>query len=710
MLQSFIYEFDYGKNKVRLETGLMARQSSSSVLASINDTVVLVTIVFNDEVKIDQDFFPLSVYYQEKFYSSGKIPGSFFRREGRPSDNEVILSRLIDRSIRPLFSSKYLNEIQIVVNVISLDSEIHTDIISIIGVSAALSISKIPIDSFLGVARVGYLDNNFVLNPCLSQINLSMLDLVLSGTRKGILMIDASCNFLKEKEILNAIYYGYKNIKNVIKNISIFSEKYFNSKVNVLKKTDIPRYFLSKDILNIINKYKGYFKKAYDISNKILRNKKIKEIINNLFIKLNNSKEIFSKFLVLEEIRKIERKILINKLVNFNKRIDNRGLDEIRDIDIKIGLLPKRVHGSALFTRGDTQALVTVTLGTYKDAQNFNDLFLGDRLDKFIFHYNFPPYAVGEIGNIGIPKRREIGHGYLAKKGVFPVMPEVKDFPYTVRVVSDILESNGSSSMASVCGASLSLMDAGVPIKDSVSGIAMGLIKNNINDEVFILSDIIGDEDRLGDMDFKVVGTSSGITALQMDMKIAGITCEIIEKSLLKAKEGRLLILDKMNSFISKVNRNLSPFAPKIYTIKINKNQIRNVIGKGGSVIKSLTERYNCVIEVENNGVIQITSNNKKNIINVINYIKEITSQVKIGVIYLAKVIRIVDFGIFVSFLGNKEGLIHISQIYINKNILKNRKRNNKNILNFFKIGQKITVKVLEICSINNKIKLSMRI
>ncbi len=701
MLQSTIFEFKLGENRVKLETGLMARQSTSCVIASMDDTVILVTIVCNNEIKLDQKFFPLSVHYQEKFYSGGRIPGSFFRREGRSSDNEIILSRLIDRAIRPLFNMEILNEVQIVINLISLDPQVSTDVISIIGVSAALGISGLPLNC-LGACRVGLVDHKYIINPSLSDINLSKLNLVIAGTKDGILMIDACCDSLNENEVYKAINFGYKNIRYVIDNINIFCDKYYNNKFFKFKSISVTNSLLSKDILSRIYKYKKFFEEIYNVYlDKFDRLKKIQKIIHDIYKELSDNSYVFPEYLVLHEISKIERDILIAKLIKTQKRIDGRLKNSVRDIDIRIGLLPKRVHGSALFTRGETQALVTVTLGTYKDAQSFDDLFGGERLDKFIFHYNFPPYSVGEIGNIGIPKRREIGHGYLAKKGIIPIMPNVDKFPYTIRIVSDILESNGSSSMASVCGASLALMDAGVSIKSSVAGIAMGLLKDKNN--IFILTDIIGDEDRLGDMDFKVIGTFNGITALQMDMKVKGITCDIIYDSLLKAKEGRLIILEKMNLHISDSKKNISPFAPKIYNIKIDKNQIKDVIGKGGSVIKNLTEKSSAIIEVEDNGFIKVISNNKKNALYVINRIKEITAKVKVGLVYIAKVIKIVNFGVFVSFLGNRHGLVHISQIY-------NKLKKTKNILNHFKIGQKISVKVLEVCSNTGKIKLTMNI
>ncbi len=701
MLEYNVLEFKYGRNIIKLENGFIARQSTSSVLASMDDTVVIATIVCNDEPNFDQKFLPLTVNYQEKFYSIGKIPGSFFRREGRSSDIEIIISRLIDRSVRPLFKKNFLNDIQIIVNVISVNPQINTDIISIIAVSAALNISGIPGIKTLGVARIGYINNNYILNPSLSEINLSLLNLIVVGTKDYIFMIDSSSNNLHERFIIDGINFAYDNFKSIIDNINIFTEK--NKNIYFSNFSNINFNYLYEDFSDDINNYiynyciKDIKEIYFNNLNKKNRNNNLKLIENNLIIELNK-KNIFKNYLIKNKIFKLEKEIIIKKLLDFNLRIDGRYENDIRDIDIKVGFLPKRVHGSSLFTRGETQALVTVTLGTSRDAQIFNDVFLGERLDNFIFHYNFPPYSVGEIGNIGIPKRREIGHGYLAKKGILPILPCIKKFPYTLRIVSDILESNGSSSMASVCGASLALMDAGVPIKNHVSGIAMGLIKTN--NKNIILSDIIGDEDRLGDMDFKIIGTYKGINALQMDMKINNITYEDVIFSLKKSNYARFFILDKMNSFINKPNKYLSFYAPKIYKFKININKIKNIIGKGGSVIKSLTEKNNCLIEVNNDGFISIISNNQKNINNVVNDIKEIINNIRLGSVYLGKIIKIVSFGLFVSFLKNKEGLVHISKIY-----LKNR---NKNIFDYFKVGQHIYVKVLNIDN-NKRIKLSIK-
>ncbi len=700
MFKNNVLNFNYGRNIIKLENGYIARQCNSSIIASMDDTVVIVTLVCNDEIENDQKFLPLTVNYQEKFYSVGKIPGSFFRREGRPSDVEIITSRLIDRSIRPLFGKNFFSNIQIVINVISVNPQISTDIISIIAVSAVLKISGIDNIESLGVARVGFINNKYILNPILNEIIISKLNLIVVGSNENIFMIDCSCKNINEKYIIDGINFAYDNFKKLIFNINRFSLICNKKKIY----NNINNFCYNKIFSNNLNNYiydycfkkiKLIYLEKYNKKNRI---KLLENIKKKILKKLVNNDENFYEYFVINKINEIEKKILIDNLINNNIRIDGRKENDIRKIDIKVGFLPKRVHGSSLFTRGETQALVTVTLGTSKDAQSFDDIFLGERIDNFIFHYNFPPYSVGEIGNIGIPKRREIGHGYLAKKGIIPILPNIKKFPYTIRIVSDIMESNGSSSMASVCGASLALMDAGVPIKYHVAGIAMGLIKTNKKN--FILSDIIGDEDRLGDMDFKIIGTYKGITALQMDMKIKCININDIIESFEKSNNSRLYILNKMDDKIKFSRSYLSPYCPKIYKFKINIDKIRKVIGKGGNVIKSLTQKNNCLIEINDDGLINIISNNKINAINAINDIKKIIGFViKKGSIYLAKIIKIVNFGLFVSISREKESLIHISRIYNNKKV--------DNIFNYFKIGQYIYVKVINI-DINGKLKLNI--
>ncbi len=692
MLKPITLEFTYGKYNLKLETGYIAQQTNATVIASMNETVVIVTIVSNGTLPMKKNFFPLSIHYQEKFYSAGKIPGSFFRRESRLSDTEIIISRLIDRSIRPLFKNNF-HDIQIVINVVSLDPQINADIISIIGVSAALSISNIYYKHIIGVAKVGYINNKFILNPNLTDTIHSQLELIVSGTTKNILMIDASSDNLKENIILNAIQYAVDHYQCIIKNIILFTKKVLGNK----KKHFLVYYKLPQKIKKHIRLHYTYnITQHLSNPNKNSRKLQLNKIKQEILFHYNPYNFAIKEYLLLQVIEKIEKNILINRLLLHKKRLDNRRIYDIRNIDIKINFLPKRVHGSALFTRGETQSLVTVTLGTSKDAQSFDDIFLGNRIDNFIFHYNFPPYSVGEIGNIGLPKRREIGHGYLAKKGLLPVIPSNKTFPYTIRLVSEIMASNGSSSMASVCGASLALMNAGVPIKYAVAGIAMGLITTK--KKLYILTDIMGDEDRLGDMDFKIVGTHTGITALQMDIKNANINLNIIQLVLHKARKSRLSVLEKMNQTINNSNVKLSPYVPKIYKLKIDINKIKDVIGKGGSVIKSLTENNNCSIEIENDGNIKIISNNKENVRNVINSIKNIITKIKIGSIHIAKIIKIVDFGIFVTFLETKQGLIHISQFKLPQK---------KNLLNYFKLGQYISVKILDI-NRYGKIKLKL--
>lgn len=691
MLDSIVHTFQYGKHKIVLETGNIARQATSSVIARMDDTVVLVTVVAQKNQKNGKEFFPLTINYQERTYAVGKIPGSFFRREGRPGENEVLISRLIDRPIRPLFPKEFLDEVQIIITVISVNPQIKPDIISIIGTSAALSLSGLPFYGPIGASRVGYINNEYVLNPTTSEIKNSDLNLVISSTKKAILMVESESNFLTEKEIINAIIYGYSQQQIVINNINDFSKKISQ------KKWDWEIGNKNHVLINRITELsKSKIENAYKIFEKKKRNdllNKIKlELITDIILEDSNIQEEEINIIV----HNIEKNIVRNRIVRDNIRIDGRTKNMIRNLDIRTNILP-RTHGSALFTRGETQALVTTTLGTARDAQNLDDL-TGEKSDNFLFHYNFPAYAVGEIGIGGSPKRREIGHGNLAKRSILAVMPKIEKFPYTIRVVSEITESNGSSSMASVCGASLSLMDAGVPIKSPVAGIAMGLIKEKNN--FVILTDILGDEDHLGDMDFKVAGNKYGITALQMDIKIEGITQEIIQIALKEAKIARLLILKVMEENIKIPRNKISEFAPRIHIIKINPEKIKDIIGKGGSVIRSLTEETNTAIEIEDDGTIKIAAANNEKIQFAIKKIQDITADIEIGKIYHGKVTKIVTFGAFILFSGkNKEGLIHISQI--------SKKRIDK-IQNHLKIGQKVIVKVLEIDR-NGKIRLSLK-
>ncbi|MFT8229932.1 MAG: polyribonucleotide nucleotidyltransferase [Enterobacterales bacterium] len=691
MLNSFVSEFKYGKYNIKLETGLIARQSTSAVLASMDDTTVLVSVVVSKQLNNKQGFFPLTVNYQERAYAVGKFPGGFFRREGRPNENEMLISRLIDRSLRPIFDKNFFNDIQIIITVLSANPNINPDLISIIGSSAAISLSGVPFNGPIGIARVGLIDDVYILNPSIKDMHKTSLDLVISSTIDEITMVESSSKILKKEKILEGIMYGHEQQKILINNINKFVTKV--GKKNFNYKT----YCIDSNLKSKIYTLSySKLKNACSISNKIERLdmfESIKSYVNEELIK--DQYENIEDSTIENILNDFKITIVRNKILKKNCRIDSRSKDEIRDIDIKTNILP-RTHGSALFTRGDTQALVTVTLGTNRDAQNVDEL-INEKVNKFLLHYNFPPYCVGEIGIIGVPKRREIGHGNLAKRGLISVMPDINKFPYTIRVVSEITESNGSSSMASVCGASLALMDAGVPIKSSIAGIAMGLIKEN--DNFVVLSDILGDEDYIGDMDFKVIGSREGITALQMDIKISGINKNIIEVSLNKAMFSIKYIIDIMENNIKSHRKNISKFAPRIHKLKINPDKIKDIIGKGGSIIRSLTESTNTTIDIENDGIITIASINCNNINKAINKIKEITTDIKVGGIYEGKVKKIVDFGAFVTILALKEGLLHISQI--------TEKRIEK-ISNYLTVGQTIQVKVIEIDH-KGRIRLSMK-
>ncbi|QJC30042.1 polyribonucleotide nucleotidyltransferase [Enterobacteriaceae endosymbiont of Plateumaris sericea] len=690
MLNPIISRFKYGNNIVTIETGIIARQATSAVMVSIDDTAVFVTIMVDKNLKPEQSFFPLSVNYQERSYAAGRIPGNFFRREGRQSEGEILISRLIDRSIRPLFTKGFLNEIQITATVMSVNTSINPDIVAIIGASAVLNLSGIPFNGPIGSSRVGYINNQYILNPTTEDMKKSQLDLVVTGTKNEILMVEAQANSLNEDQIMNAIIFGHNEQQILIDNIQKLTDKIEKNNfewqlIKINEEIEKKIIFLAKNSLN----------DAYNIKEKNNRTNEINSIKSQVNTLIQQEYNDISNNQINEIFYNLEKNIIRKKIFNNNLRIDGRDHDMIRNLDVRTGILP-RTHGSALFTRGETQSLVTATLGTTRDAQILDDL-LGDRTNNFIFHYNFPPYAVGEIGILGSPKRREIGHGYLAKKAIIPVMPNIEEFPYTTRIVSEITESNGSSSMASVCGASLAMMDAGIPIKNAVAGISMGLIKNKNN--FIILSDILGDEDHLGDMDFKVAGTHEGITALQMDIKITGITYEIIKLALIQAKSARLHILEVMKQVISTPRKNISEFAPRIHTIKINPEKIKDMIGKGGSVIRALTEETDTIIEIEDTGIIKIAAKNNSQIKFAIRRIKEITADIEVGKIYNGKVIRIVDFGAFIVIDNGKEGLVHISQI-TNKHVNK--------VSDYLKLQQKVLVKVMEIDR-QGRIRLSIK-
>ncbi|GGM86009.1 MULTISPECIES: polyribonucleotide nucleotidyltransferase [Shewanella] len=678
-MNPIVKSFEYGQHTVTLETGVIARQADAAVLASMGDTTVLVTVVGKKEAEAGRDFFPLTVNYQEKSYAAGKIPGGFFKREGRPSEDETLIARLIDRPIRPLFPNGFTNEVQVIITVVSVDPQIEPDIISMIGTSAALAISGIPFSGPLGAARVGYINGEYVLNPTVTQLESSQLNLVVAGTESAVLMVESEAQALPEEVMLGSVVYGHDQQQVVIKAIAEFKaeagkpawnwtapvqDETLVAQIKALAEAglgDAYKIQVKQDRYAQVAVVKAATKEALLASNPNIDLREVDGLLGSL-----------------------EKKVVRGRIIRGEPRIDGREPDMIRALSVLAGVLP-RTHGSALFTRGETQALVTCTLGTERDAQKI-DSIMGERTSRFMLHYNFPPYSVGETGMVGSPKRREIGHGKLAWRGINAVMPSAEEFPYSVRVVSEITESNGSSSMASVCGTSLALMDAGVPIKTSVAGIAMGLVKEG--DDFVVLSDILGDEDHLGDMDFKVAGTRDGVTALQMDIKIEGITKEIMEIALQQAYGARVHILNVMDQAIGSHRDDISDHAPRITTIKINPEKIRDVIGKGGAVIRALTEETGTTIELEDDGTVRIASSNGEATKEAIRRIEEITSEVEVGRIYNGKVIRIVDFGAFVNILPGKDGLVHISQISDERVA---------NVSDHLELNQEVTVKVMEV-------------
>ncbi|WP_407083257.1 polyribonucleotide nucleotidyltransferase [Photobacterium leiognathi] len=689
-MNPIVKTFQYGNHTVTLETGVMARQATAAVMVSMDDTSVFVSVVGKKTAVEGQDFFPLTVNYQERTYAAGKIPGGFFKREGRPSEGETLTARLIDRPIRPLFPDDFKNEVQVIATVVSVNPAVSPDIVTMIGTSAALAISGIPFNGPIGAARVGYINDQFVLNPSNVELEESRLDLVVAGTEAAVLMVESEADRLTEEQMLQAVVFGHDQQQTVIKAINEFAAEvatpawdWVAPAENTVLKNKIAELAEAKLV------------EAYQITEKMARYDRIHEIadeVNEVLLAEDveaNTKEIHTIF------HDLEKTVVRRSIIAGNPRIDGREKDMVRALDVRTGVLP-RTHGSSLFTRGETQALVTATLGTQRDAQIIDEL-TGEKKDYFLLHYNFPPYCVGETGFVGSPKRREIGHGKLAKRGIAAVMPSIDEFPYTVRVVSEITESNGSSSMASVCGTSLALMDAGVPIKASVAGIAMGLVKEG--DDFVVLSDILGDEDHLGDMDFKVAGTEDGITALQMDIKIEGITKEIMQIALNQAKGARKHILSVMDNAINTPREDISEFAPRIHTMKINPEKIKDVIGKGGAVIRALTEETGTTIEIEDDGTVKIAATEGTAAKEAIRRIEEITADVEVGRIYTGKVMRIVDFGAFVSVIGTKEGLVHISQI--------SQDRVEK-VSDYLQMGQEVKVKVLEIDR-QGRIRLSMK-
>ncbi|MGB1144607.1 MAG: polyribonucleotide nucleotidyltransferase [Glaciecola sp.] len=682
--------FQYGQHTVTLETGVVARQATAAVMASMDDTSVLVTVVGKKEAKADQDFFPLTVNYQEKAYAAGKIPGGFFKREGRPSEGETLTARLIDRPIRPLFPESFKNEVQIVITVVSANPEIPTDIISLIGTSAALAISGIPFNGPIGAARVGYTNGEYILNTRHSEQAESQLDLVVAGTESAVLMVESEADILSEEVMLGAVVFGHEQSQAVINNVREFA-----AKVNTPKWDWTPEAENTELKTKVAELAKAGMTEAYQISDKLARKDAVVAVTSaaSAAILAENPEQDPKE--VSELLHDLESEVVRSRILAGEPRIDGRDPAMIRALDVATGVLP-RTHGSSVFTRGETQALVAATLGTERDAQMIDELG-GTSTSRFMLHYNFPPYCVGETGFIGSPKRREIGHGRLAKRGIQAVMPSETEFPYVVRVVSEITESNGSSSMASVCGTSLALMDAGVPIKASVAGIAMGLVKSDEN--FVVLSDILGDEDHLGDMDFKVAGTTNGITALQMDIKIEGITQEIMQIALKQAKEARLHILGVMDQAIGGHRDELSEFAPRIYTLKIDQEKIRDVIGKGGAMIRAITEASDTNIEIEDDGTIKIFATEKAKATIAIEKIEQVTAEIEVGKVYTGKVSRIADFGAFVEVLPGKDGLVHISQI-AHERVAK--------VTDYLSEGQEVQVKVMEIDR-QNRVRLSMK-
>jgi polyribonucleotide nucleotidyltransferase len=690
-LNKIVKTFQYGQQEVRLETGATARQAHGAVVASIGDTVVMVTVVGRKE-KGHLDFFPLTVEFEERTYAAGKIPGGFFKREGRPSESAILTCRLIDRPIRPLFADGFMNEVQVIATVMSIDPEISADIVALIGTSAALEISGLPFNGPLGAARVGFVNGEYVLNPSKTVLaEESDLDLVVAGTASAVLMVESEAKILSEEQMLGAVMFGHEQSQAVINAVLELGQEAGKEKWDW--KAPEKDASIGERVAELAG---NQIADAYAISDKVERQNalnavkdSIKEVMCPADSEVNISSEVSS------EIKSLEKKYVRGRIIAGESRIDGRDTKTVRAISVETGILP-RTHGSAKFTRGETQAIVVATLGTERDSQVI-DALDGDFRDSFMLHYNFPPYCVGETGRVGTPKRREIGHGRLAKRGIKAVIPSQEEFPYTIRVVSEITESNGSSSMASVCGTSLALMDAGVCTKAPVAGVAMGLIKEG--DDFAVLTDILGDEDHLGDMDFKVAGTNEGITALQMDIKIDGITREIMEKALEQAKSGRMFILEEMNKAISAPREEMSEFAPRIMTITINPEKIRDVIGKGGAVIRALSEETGVSIDIDDDGTIKIASTDNAAAKEAIRRIEQITADVEVDAIYEGKVVRLMDFGAFVNILPGRDGLVHISQI--------SNERVNQ-VTDVLKEGDQVKVKVLEVDK-QGRVRLSMK-
>ena len=686
MFKHFKEDIDFGGKKITLETGKIARQADGAIIATMGETVVIATVVGAKKVNPETDYFPLSVNYQEKYYAAGKIPGGYFKREARPTESETLTSRLIDRPIRPLFPDDFRNEVQVLPTVLSYDNENEADILSIIASSAALSISGLPFQGPVGASRVGFIDGKYILNPSKKELETSKLDLVVAGTKDAVLMVESEASGLSEKEMLKAVKFGHDGFKAVIEGIKKLSKKCAKEAWKIEK----------KDNSKIFNKIKKELTKDLEKAFSEKDKKKRSEMISLAGEKCKSLFEDNEELLeheIMMQLKNLEKDIVRSRIIKSKKRIDGRGLSDVRPIKCEVGILP-RVHGSALFTRGETQAIVTTTLGTTDDEQRIESLE-GLKRERFMLHYNFPPFSVGETGRIGTG-RREIGHGKLAWRALNSSLPKKENFPYTLRIVSEITESNGSSSMATVCGSSLALMDAAVPIPEPVAGIAMGLIKEK--DKFSILSDILGDEDHLGDMDFKVAGTKNGITSLQMDIKITGITFEIMEQALDQAKEGRIHILNEMNKTIKSSRKEVGKHTPKMETIKVDKKDIATVIGKGGATIREIVEKSGAKVDVKDTGEVTVAAANEETRQIAVKMIKDLVAKPEMGKTYKGKVVKIMEFGAFVNFLGKQDGLVHISEL-ASKRVAK--------VADVVKEGDEVSVKVVGFD--RGKVKLSMK-
>ena len=689
-MEKQVVQFQFGGQDVTLETGAIARQATGAVLISMGETQILATVVGAKNVKPGQNFFPLSVHYQEKTYAAGKIPGGYFKREGRPTEKETLTSRLIDRPIRPLFPNGFMNEVQVVLTVMSASKTHDSDIAAMLGASAALAISGIPFNGPLGAARVGFSeDGQYMLNPSFDELSDSRLDMVVAGTKDAVLMVESEADELTEEQMLGAVMFAHKEFQVAIDAIGDFGKK-FGKDAWEWEAPSIDEALLSQ----IKEQYQPRIVEAYQISEKMVRYNALGEIRSEAIAALGGTEGEHAEA-VGELFSKVEKNVVRSRVIQGLPRIDGRDQKTVRPINCEVGML-KRAHGSAVFTRGETQAIVVTTLGALRDAQIVDGL-MGDEKDTFMLHYNFPPYCVGEAGMMSGPKRREIGHGRLARRGVYAMLPDEETFPYTIRVVSEITESNGSSSMASVCGASLALMDAGVPLRAPVAGIAMGLVKE---DEGYaVLTDILGDEDHLGDMDFKVAGSSDGVTALQMDIKIQGITEEIMRVALAQAQEARLHILGEMNKVIDSARDEVADTAPRTYSFRIDPDKIREVIGKGGATIRSICETSGATVDLDDDGLVRVYAETKEKAQKAISMIEAITAEAEIGGVYKGKVERIVDFGAFVNILPGKDGLVHISQI---------SEERVENVEDYMKVGDVVKVKVLDVDA-RGRIKLTMK-